>query len=203
MSSIQSVRNLLANGEALAIEDFSSLDLSRATLFRALQTLVANGEVQRVQHGCYQQASISDGVDPWVLATRAVPDGVLCLLSALAFHELGTQLPADVWLALPKSAYRPQIDYPPIRFVHFSDLAFSAGQEEHLRTGGVVRVYSVAKTLADCFKFRNRIGVDVAVEALKDAVHQRRTTINELMAMARVCRVQAVMAPYVETIAAH
>ncbi len=200
MSSTQVVRDILAAGEALAIDDFAVLGLSRATLFRALQRLVASGEVQRVQHGRYQLAAVSDRADPWVIATRAVPEGVLCLLSALAFHELGTQMPADVWLALPKSAYRPSIKYPPVQYVHFSGSSYTEGQEVHHRDGGVVRVYSVAKTVSDCFKFRNRLGLDVAIEALQAAHKERRATIQDIMAMSRICRVQTVIRPYLEAI---
>lgn len=200
MSSIQTVRKFLASGQALTVEDFILLGLSRATVFRSLQTLVDKGEVRRVQRGRYQLAKHSDTADTWVMATRAVPEGVLCLLSALAFHELGTQMPADVWIALPKSAYRPKVAYPPVQYVHFSAAAFDSGQEEHELSGGVVRVYSVAKTVADCFKFRNRLGLDIALEALKAALEEHRTTVNDLMAMARVCRVQSVMRPYVDAL---
>lgn len=200
MSDLQAVRNLLSSGQALKVDDFSSLGLSRPTLFRCLNKLVEEGTIVRVQRGRYQLAATAEAVDPWVMATRAVPDGVLCLLSALAFHQLGTQLPADVWLAIPKSAYRPKVDYPPIQYVHFSAAAFHSGIEEHQMQGGVVRVYSIAKTIADCFKFRNRLGLDVALEALKDALEQRRVTISDLLTMAKVCRVQAVMAPYIDAI---
>jgi predicted transcriptional regulator of viral defense system len=130
------------------------------------------------------------------------PQGVLCLLSALAFHELTTQSPSVVWLALPKSAWRKPEAYPPLHIVHFSGAAFMEGVEMHDRSGEKVRVTSVAKTVADCFKFRNRIGLDVAIEALREGWQQRRFTLEELDAMARVCRVQALMRPYVEALVA-
>jgi len=100
------------------------------------------------------------------------PQGVLCLLSALAFHELTTQSPPVVWLALPKSAWRKPDVYPPLRILHYSGEAFTAGVETHKRQGGTVRVYSVVKTVADGFKFRNRIGLDVAIEALREGWQQ-------------------------------
>lgn len=200
MSSIQAVRKLLSSGQVLSVNDFDKLELPNSTLFQTLQTLINEGEVQRVKRGSYQLTSHFDAVDGWVMATRVAPQGVLCLLSALAFHQLGTQQPADVWLALPKSAYRPRIEYPPIHFVHFSGSAFTQGIEEHTLKGGKVRVYSVAKTVADCFKFRNRLGLNVVLEALKEALQQRRSSISELMDMARVCRVQKVMAPYVDSL---
>jgi predicted transcriptional regulator of viral defense system len=130
------------------------------------------------------------------------PKGVLCLLSALAFHELTTQSPPVVWLALPKSAWHKPETYPPLRIVHYSGAAFTTGVETYQRAGGMVRVYSVAKTVADVFKFRNRIGLDVAIEALREGWQQRRFTLDELDAMARICRVQAVMRPYIEAMVA-
>jgi len=137
-----------------------------------------------------------------VQALQRYPQGVLCLLSALAFHELTTQSPSVVWLALPKSAWRKPEEYPPLRIVHFSGEAYSAGIEMVERARGVVRVYSIAKTVADCFKLRSRVGLDVAIEALREGWQQRRFTLEELDAMARICRVQAVMRPYVEALVA-
>lgn len=107
-----------------------------------------------------------------------------------------------VWLALPKSAWRKPEDYPPLRIVHFSGAAYTGGIEKHKRAGGMVQVYSMAKTVADCFKFRNHIGLDVAIEALREGWQQRRFTLDELDKMAHVCRVQAVLRPYVEALVA-
>lgn len=194
------VRNLMATGEPIGLSQLYALGISRSSLNRVLRELTDAGEIRRVHRGVYQLATETDSADSWVLATRAMSEGVLCLLSALAFHQLGTQMPTDVWIALPKSAYRPKVDYPPVWYVHFSGDAFSTGIEEHQRQGGKVRVYSVAKTLADCFKFRNQIGLDVAIEALKDAWLQRRVSINDLMSMAKICRVESVIKPYIETL---
>ena len=107
-----------------------------------------------------------------------------------------------VWLALPKSAWHKPEDYPPLRIVHFSGAAYTASIEKHKRAGGTVRVYSMAKTVADCFKFRNHIGLDVAIEALREGWQQRCFTLDELDKMAHVCRVQAVLRPYVEALVA-
>jgi predicted transcriptional regulator of viral defense system len=180
----------------------AGLGLSRSVLFRVLAALLDQGRIVRVRRGVYQVADRHDTRDSWVQVMQRYPQGVLCLLSALAFHELTTQSPSVVWLALPKSAWRKQADYPPLRIVHFSGTAYSAGIETHKRTGGTVRVYSIAKTVADCFKFRNRIGLDVAIEALREGWQQRRFTLDELDSMARICRVQAVMRPYVEALVA-
>jgi predicted transcriptional regulator of viral defense system len=129
-----------------------------------------------------------------------VPGGVVCLLSALRFHGLTTQQPADVWLALPEKARRPRLDYPRLRVARFSGAALSEGVETHRIEGVNVRVYSAAKTVADCFKYRNKIGIDVAVEALKDFARTRRGGANDLARAARACRVSRVMQPYLDAI---
>jgi predicted transcriptional regulator of viral defense system len=134
------------------------------------------------------------------LCATAIPRGVICLLSALGFHGLGSQLPPEVWVAVDRRARRPSLRYPPLRIVRFSGAAQSSGIETHPVEGRAVRVYSVAKTLADCFKYRNKIGLDVALEALRDAWHKRRFTMDELDHFARICRVAHVMRPYLEAL---
>jgi predicted transcriptional regulator of viral defense system len=132
---------------------------------------------------------------------KRVPGGVVCLLSALRFHDLTTQLPAEVWVALPEKARRPRLDYPRLRVARFSGAALSEGIERHTTEGVEVRVYSAAKTVADCFKYRNKIGIDVAVEALKDFTRTHRGGANDLARFARICRVSRVMQPYLDAIA--
>lgn len=195
------VQYIAKQGEA-TVADLAGLGLSRPALFRVLAALLDQGRIVRIRRGVYQIAQIRDTRDSWIHVMQQYPQGVLCLLSALAFHELTTQSPSVVWLALPKSAWRKPENYPPLRIVHFSGAAFTAGVETHDRIGGKVRVYSIAKTVADCFKFRNRIGLDVAIEALREGWQQRRFTLDELDNMARICRVQAVMRPYVEALVA-
>lgn len=187
-------------GEA-TVADCAALGLSRPVLFRRLAALEQQGRIVRVRRGVYRVAAQASD-DPWLQVMQRYPKGVLCLLSALAFHELTTQSPSVVWLALPKSAWRAPMDYPPLQLVHFSDAAYRAGLETQPWAGGEVRVYSVAKTVVDCFKFRNRIGLDVALEALREGWQQQRFTLAELDEMARVCRVQAVIKPYVEALVA-
>jgi predicted transcriptional regulator of viral defense system len=192
----------LSRHGATPVADLRNLGLSRAGLFRALEQLLDKGQIIRIRRGVYQLAEGGDPSDTWVQVMQRYPQGVLCLLSALAYHEITTQSPSVVWLALPKSAWRKSEAYPPLRIVHFSGKAYEAGIEAHERPGGVVRVYSVAKTVADCFKFRNRVGLDVAIEALRDGWQQRRFSLDELAKMARICRVQVVMRPYVEALVA-
>jgi predicted transcriptional regulator of viral defense system len=178
------------------------LKLSRPALFRALSELVAEERVQRIGRGRYRLAAPNHETDTWVAAQHQYPQGVICLLSALMLHEITTQSPREIWLALPKSAWRKPAGYPPLRLVHLSGAAFTAGIETRERPAGVVRVYSAAKTVADCFKFRNQVGLDVALEALREGFRARRFTLDELDSMARVCRVQAVLRPYVEALVA-
>jgi predicted transcriptional regulator of viral defense system len=124
--------------------------------------------------------------------------GVFCLLTALRFHELTTQSPHEIWLAIPNKAHPPKLDYPPLRVLRFSGAALTQGVETHVVDGVSVRVYSVAKTVADCFKYRNKIGLDVALEALRESRREKRATNDELWRYAKVCRVANVMRPYME-----
>ena len=128
------------------------------------------------------------------------PRGVVCLLSALRFHALTTQAPFEVWLAIPKSARVPKAGYPPLRIVRFSGIALTEGIEDHIVDGVPVRVTSVAKTVVDCFKYRNKIGLDVALEALHEAWRAKRVTMDELWHFAAMCRVANVMRPYLESL---
>ena len=132
-------------------------------------------------------------------ACKRVSKGVVCLLSSLRFHELTTQSPFEVWIAIHEKARLPKIDYPPLRIVRFSGDALSFGIEEHRVDGVPVHVYSVAKTVADCFKYRNKIGIDVAIEALRDCLSQRKANMDQLWEAAKICRMSQVMRPYLES----
>ncbi len=184
----------------------SARDVEAAGLHtQALTRLVREGQLERVARGRYRlpdpdyELTEHHGL---ILASAAAPSGVICLLSALQFHVIGTQLPRQLWLALPRGTRAPAIDYPPLRIVRFSGEALAAGVEEHTLEGQTVRVYNVAKTVADCFKFRNKIGMDVALEALNDAWRERRSEMLDIARYARVCRVWNVMRPYLEAIVA-
>jgi predicted transcriptional regulator of viral defense system len=125
---------------------------------------------------------------------------VCCLLSALQFQELTIQLPRQVWIAMPRGSHPPRIDHPPIKRVLFTGEAYSAGIEEVEREGVKLKVYGVAKTVADCFKHRNKIGLDVALQALKDARSRNKASLDEIWRYAKVCRVANLMRPYLESI---
>jgi predicted transcriptional regulator of viral defense system len=133
-------------------------------------------------------------------ASRRVPHGVVCLLSALRYHEIGTANPFEVWLALDQDVRRPQVEYPPLRVVRFSGKALTEGVERHRIESVPVKIYSPAKTVADCFKFRNKIGLDVAIEALRDGLRSKKCTRAQLWQYAKICRVTKVMRPYLEAV---
>jgi predicted transcriptional regulator of viral defense system len=166
-----------------------------------LTRLVADGALERIARGRYRLAGrpITEH-HGLVVAAQAVPRGVICLLSAIDFHGIGTQLPPDVWVAIKRGTRAPAARQLPLQIVRFSGAAFSEGIESHRIEGGEVRVHSVAKTLADLFKQRNKIGLDVALEALREAWRERRFTMEALDRAARVCRVERVMRPYLEAI---
>lgn len=131
---------------------------------------------------------------------KRAPEGVICLLSALRFHEFTTQLPHQVWMAVRRNQWRPRLNDLSVRFIRYSDTAFVAGVERKVVDGVPIRVYSPAKTVADCFKFRNTVGLDVAMEALKEALRGRLCTREEIWQFACVCRVQNIIKPYMEMI---
>lgn len=177
--------------------DLAGLGISRPQLAR----LVKRGLLERVGYGLYRRpdATITEHYTLAQVAARA-PGGVACLLTALRFHDLTTQAPFEVWLAIGSKAARPRFDDLPVRVVYFSGAAFTAGVEEHLVENVRVRVYCPAKTVADCFKYRDKIGLDVALEALREVWRARRATMDDLWRYATICRVANVMRPYLETL---
>jgi predicted transcriptional regulator of viral defense system len=179
-------------------------DIAAAGIHRQVLTrLVAEGALERVVRGVYRLPEYAPTEHHGlVLATSAVPSATICLLSALEFHGIGTQLPSEVWIAIDRRARRPALKYPPLRVVRYTGSALTAGVKSHRIEGRTVRIYSIAKTLADCFKYRNKIGIDVVMEALREAWRTRRFTMDELDRYARICRVQRVMQPYMEALIA-
>ena len=164
-----------------------------------LRRLVKRGQVRQLSRGLYASAGFDgDQYQSLVEAAKRVTRGVVCLVSALQFHGIGTQSPHQIWLALPRGSNRPHGVSLPLRFCKFSGSAYTFGIEEHTLTGGTVRVYSPAKTVADCFKYRHKYGLDVAVEALREGWRGKRFSMKDLATAAAVCRVSRVMQPYLE-----
>ena len=174
-------------------------DLREHGISRAmLPYLSGRGLLVREGRGLYRLPDQISENKSLMEAARLVPRGVVCLLSALRFHELGTQSPPEVWMALPPKSWRPRLARPWVRIVQLSAEAYAAGIEEHRLDGVTVRVYGPAKTVADCFKFRNKVGLDVALEALRDCLGRRKATVKELWRYAEIDRVARVMGPYLE-----
>jgi predicted transcriptional regulator of viral defense system len=166
-----------------------------------LVELCSQGIIERLYRGIYLpcQASPTAELSEQVVSLK-MPNAVLCLLTALRFHNFTTQLPHEVWIARKPGTWIPQANIPPIRVVTLSGASYNYGIEEHDVGGMTLKVYSAAKTVADCFKFRNKIGIDVALEALQDGLRQELFTADEISRAAKACRVYKVMYPYLETL---
>jgi len=189
---------LSAEMGAFRLADARSHGIHPETVYR----LVRRGQMERVGRGLYRAAeAMVTEHHGLVLATMVVPNGVVCLLSALSFHELTTQLPFEVWMALDRRAAAPRDPAVQVRIVRFSGAALALGIEAHELEGTRVRVYSAAKTVIDCFRYRNLVGMDVAVEALRDCLEQRRSSPAELWDLAQACRTGSVIRPYIEALA--
>ena len=182
---------------AIRPRDLEEIGVSRMWLTR----LVRLGLVERIGRGLYM-ATDADFTEhhTTVEVIKRVPHGVVCLISALEFHELTTQIPSEVWVAIDRKAWTPKIRDLPVRFVRFSGAALTMGAEEHMIEGVPIHVYSAVKTVVDCFRYRNKIGIDIAIEALRDCVRMRKATIAELGECARKLRVGNVMRPYLQSL---
>lgn len=177
-------------------------DLERYGIPRVYLTrLCQKGLVERVGRGLYRlaRAETSEHIT-LAEAAKLIPNGVVCLLSALSFHGLTTQIPHEVWMAIDVKARRPKVAGVPLRIVRFSGKALTAGVEIHRIDGVPVKITCPAKTVADCFKYRNKIGLDVALEALRECRRQRKCSLEDLWHYAKICRVANVMKPYLEAI---
>ena len=178
-------------------KDLEADGITRAQLAR----VVAEGLVLRQARGVYVAARHAPTAEHTLAhVAKRVPEGIFCLLTALRLHGLTTQSPAEVWVALAEKARRPRLDYPRLRIARFSGEALTQGVEERRAEGVTLHVYSAAKTVADCFKYRNKIGIDVAVEALRDFGRKHRGGATELARFARICRVSRVIQPYLDAI---
>lgn len=167
----------------------------------ALGRLTRAGRVERVGRGLYMPAKAKITEHHTLAeAAKRVPAGVVCLLSALAFHGMTTQSPHEVWLAIDVKARKPTTDWPPLRIVRFSGRARMFGVETRFIEGVEVHITSRAKTVADCFKYRNKIGIDVAIEALREYLRKRGRSMDDLLRAAEVCRVSRVLEPYLEAL---
>jgi predicted transcriptional regulator of viral defense system len=184
------------NGGTLRMSEALRLGISRKTLYTMRDASV----IEPLSRGLFRLASLDPLGNPDLVTVAArVPQGVLCLISALAFHELTTQVPHAVDVALERGTRKPRLDYPPTRFFWFSGPAFHEGIEANKLDGASVRVYDPEKTLTDCFRYRNQLGMDVVLEAIRLWRERRRKKLDALLKYARMRHVERAMRPYVET----
>lgn len=191
------VVNLFKKNGVLRPRDLKNIGVSAVYLNK----LFRDGLLERPSRGIYslKDASVNEH-QTLIEVSKRIPHGIVCLLSALQFHNITTQLPFEVWLAIDIKARNPSGDLPPIRICRFSKPALIYGVEKHKTNGTTIKVYSPAKTVADCFKYRNKIGIDVAIEALRAVWSKKKASMEELHKAAKVCRVANVMRPYLESI---
>lgn len=201
-------RNMTANDANRLVKLIRQKGIIRANDLTArkipriyLSRLVQQGKIDRVSRGLYSLAGAIIHEDQSLLeASKLVPDGVICLLSALRFHRLTTQAPFEVWLAIHESKRLPRISHPPLRVVRFSTKALTSGVDRVIIKGIPIQVTNLARTIVDCFVYRHKIGLEVALEALKEAWRSKRVTMDELHRFAKERRMVNVMKPYLEAI---
>lgn len=194
-TKLEKIHTALTDRGVMQTRDLVALGVSR----EYLRKLTLRGELERIGRGlyCLPDREVT-GFHTFAEAGARVPHGIICLLSALRFHQITTQAPFEVWMAIDGKVRIPSVPNLPLRVVQFSGIAFTEGVEEHIIEGVPVRIYSLAKTVADCFKYRNKIGLDVALEALRESLRAKRVTVDALWAYAKICRVTNVMRTYLE-----
>ena len=194
---METILKLARQKNIISAADVEEAGVSRNELYK----LCKAGSLKRISRGLYALNDYEPGGNIGILnATKKSPKAVVCLLSALQYYELSTQVPHEVWLALPRGSWHPVMEYPPVRVFSLSGEAYSFGIEQHSISGMPVNLYSPAKTIADCFKFRNTVGLDIAIEAMKEAWKSRVVTADSLVEAAKVNKVLKIMRPYLEAI---
>lgn len=195
----QQIFELIKKRGLVCAADLVALDINREYLTR----MARKGLLQRITRGSYAlpNTDITEHHELALFASQ-VPNGVVTLLSALVFHNIGTQSPHHLWVAVKARSYAPKLQYPKVRYHYYSGNAYEKGIEKHRIEGVEVKIYSPAKTVVDCFRMRNKIGLDVALEALKEGWHDRCFTAEELMLLAKQCRIATVIQPHFEMLTA-
>src|SRR3990167_136454 len=196
-TQIQHILKLFRNTKTIRASDLKEKGIPRSVL----ACMVSSGLLEKVSHGLYRLTNtpMSEKEEMVNIALR-VPQAVFCLFTALQFHELTTQLPREIWIAMPQGSHKPKIDYPPIQIIRPTKKIYDEGIDIVIVDQVPIKIYNPAKTVVDCFKYRNKIGMDVALEALKDALHQKKVTSDELYYFAKIERVQKIILPYMEAI---
>ncbi len=196
---MEKARDLVKDKQIVRPSDLSKLGIPPVYLYRLLE----RGEVRRISRGLYEYVNREiTGNTTIALVCKRIPKAVICLLSALRIYDVTTQMPHKIWIALDHSAWRPKLDAFPadLEIVHMSGQSFTQGIRVIKMEGVDVRIFNLAKTVADCFKFRNKVGLDVAIEALKEVRRKKLVTNDELWLYAKICRISKIMRPYMEAL---
>ena len=168
---------------------------------RTLYHMRDEGIVKAIQRGVYQLTESEPLSNPdLVIVAKKIPEARICLISALSIHEMTDEIPHKVHIALPRSSWQPELDYPPLNVYRFSDETINSGLQTKTIDGVKIKIFNLSKTIADCFKFRNQIGLDVAIEALKRGISEGKASYKEIVEYARLCKVEKVIRPYMEMI---
>jgi len=184
------------HGGQLRMSEAMQYGISRYTLYKMRD----NGVLEQISRGVYRLADLPPISNPdLITVSLRFPKAVVCLISALSYHNMTTQIPHEISIAVSRDTRTPSLDYPPVHAYKFSTEAFESGIEKHQIDGVTVQIYSAEKTLADCFKYRNKLGMDIVLEALKLYRTQKKINMNELLKYARVCRIEKLIRPYLES----
>ena len=197
MNRTEQILELAKEKGIIQANDLKALGITRNYLYK----LSEKGLLIKTARGMYMlpDAIITENQNLVEIAKK-IPSAVVCLISALSFHEITTQIPHEIWIAVPRDTWRPSIVYPPLHYTVLTENVYNFGIQEVTINNTIVKIYSPAKTVADCFKFRNKTGVDVAIEALREVWRSRKATMDELVEAAEVDRVSRIMRPYLEAI---
>ncbi len=191
------VYNILQQKPIVRSSEFNKAGVHRETIRRMAEA----GEIVKIAHGLYSSDEyIPNEKYSLIEAQKIVNNGIVCLISALSCYEIGTQNPSEVWMAIEKSSWHPQIKNTPVRLINYTGESYTSGVECINIDNEKVKIYNIPKTIADCFKFRNKIGIDVAIEALKDVLENKRTTVDEILFYSEICRVRKIITPYMESL---
>ncbi|WP_138431928.1 type IV toxin-antitoxin system AbiEi family antitoxin domain-containing protein [Fodinibius saliphilus] len=194
----EAVRLFKKQGGILRTSEAEDLGIHNRTLYKMLE----EGYVNKLERGVYKLADADMLSNPdLAIVAKKVPKARVCLISALDFHDMTTEIPHAVHIAIPRTNRDPKLDYPPVKTYRFSGESLTKGIESHKIDGVEVQVYSPAKTIADCFKFRNKIGLDIAMEALEEGIKRDKASYSDILKYAEICRVKTVIKPYLEAIA--
>jgi predicted transcriptional regulator of viral defense system len=192
------VYSLLEQRKIVKTEELSSAGVHRETIHR----MVEAGDIIKLARGLYSLPDYQPTENYSLFeAQKLVAKGVVCLLSALSYHGIGTQNPSEIWMAIPRKTRPPKIDSSPVKIVKFSGEGYRNGIEKHIIENNEIKIYNIPKTIADCFKYRNKLGMDVAIEALKDVMLNKQATVDEIIKYSEICRVRKIITPYMESLA--